>query len=181
MSRILAAALLALLGAAAFAAPIPPPKPGLNREMQELLKSAEADMARARALEKARPDSRAVAIEGYALARKAGAKADRLLGGLAKAPKAARARAARVGSEAWRRAGESGKALPHCEALVGCADTARERVEALGRVAECLVTTGRLAEARQKLAAAQKELPGVGGKEGAAWQRWLSGPYRKYV
>jgi hypothetical protein len=168
-----AATAFLLIPSALLAAPVPPPKPGLSKEQQALLKSAEADLAEARRLQAGSPDSRAAAIECCDLRKEAGRKADRLLPALAKGPRRARARAARVGAEAWRLAGQFGKALPHGEALAECVDTPRERVEALGRVAECLVTTGRLDEARRRLAAARKELEGVGEKARPAWERWL--------
>jgi hypothetical protein len=168
-----AATAFLLVPTALLAAPVPPPMPGLSRLGQALRGSAVADLAAARRLQAGSPESRAAAIECYELCKEAGRKADRLLPALAKGPRAARARVARVGAEAWRLAGELGKALPHGEALAECADTPRERVEALGRVAECLVTTGRLAEARRRLAAARKELDRVGEKARPAWERWL--------
>jgi hypothetical protein len=157
-------------------APLPVPRPALSKEQEELLKSAEADMDKVRRLDEGGSDRRAVtAAERKKLCRSAGQKIDRLASALPRAPRATRVRAARLGAEAWRGAGQPAKALPYYKMLTGDLTAAKERIAALAELASCHLALGHPREAREQAKAMREELPRLDHEWRAAWEAWLEG------
>ena len=134
------------------AVPIPPAKPGLTKDEEALLRSAEADVEAARPRLLAPAPSRgpdaAEAARRLRL-RAACERLDRLAASLTGRSNKAKARVARAAADAWWWADEHARALPHYERALrlGAGACALDRAATLWHAWTCCDALGRTEEA----------------------------------